>query len=142
MSITGLPISNSSDIIPDPISWTFTIEKSADGAFDLVATADIKKGWYLYSQDNTDEGPVPTSFTFNESSNNTLLRSVSEKGELIKKHDELFEMVISKYKNKVVFRQEFESKVDKASISGYVTFMTCDGLRCLPPKDVKFNIGL
>ena len=77
---------------------------------DLVATADIKKGWYLYSQDNDRmKDPVPTSFTFSESSTNSMIQDVKEEGELIKKHDDLFEMVISKYKSKVVFRQRYKS---------------------------------
>jgi len=142
LSLTGLGLSSNNSTLPDPIKWTFTIEQAADGGYDLVATADIKKGWYLYSQDNTDEGPVPTSFTFNETTGNTLKDEVSEEGDIIKKHDELFEMVISKYKDKVIFKQRFETDNAQASISGYVTFMTCDGLRCLPPKDVEFNVSL
>ena len=142
LSISTNGMFSATKIIPDPIKWSFSVEASDDGTYDLVATADIKKGWYLYSQDNSDEGPVPTSFTFVESDQNALTDDVTEEGKLIKKHDELFEMVISKYQDQVIFRQKYESSDTKANISGYVTFMTCDGLRCLPPKDVEFNVSL
>ena len=142
LAITGINFSNTIDTTADPIQWSFEIEKISEGEYELVATADIKKDWVLYSQNNTDEGPVPTSFTFSKSSTNTLAQDVKEEGMLIKKHDELFDMVISKYKSKVVFRQLYKSTDSKANIAGYVTYMTCDGLRCLPPKDLDFNVSL
>lgn len=141
LSLTGLNFS-SHQTIADPINWSFAIEKVSEGEFDFVATAEIKKGWYLYSQDNTDDGPVPTNFIFSESSTITMAKDVKEKGQLIKKHDELFDMVISKYNSKVSFRQRYSSTDASAHIEGYVTYMTCDGLRCLPPKDLEFNVAL
>lgn len=142
ISIASLGFSNDETKAPDPISWTFTVEKVAEGTFEMVAVADIKKGWYLYSQDNGDDGPVPTSFEFSPSDQVTLTPDVSEEGDLIKKHDELFDMVISKYTTKVTFRQRYKSSDSTGTIKGYVTYMTCDGLRCLPPKDVDFNVSL
>lgn len=141
LALAGINLSIT-DTIPDPIKWSFEIEQVSDGEYELVATADIKKEWYLYSQHNTDEGPVPTSFAFSKSSTISMVKDVKEEGKLIKKHDELFEMVISKYKSKVIFRQRYKSKDTTANISGYVTYMTCDELRCLPPKDLEFNVSL
>ncbi len=141
LALTSLNFSTTSTI-PEPIKWSFEVDKVSDGEYDLVITADIDKGWYLYSQDNTNEGPIPTSFTFTESSTISIIQDVKEEGELLKKHDELFEMVVSKYKSKVVFRQRYKSTDEKATMSGYVTYMTCDGLRCLPPKDLEFNVSL
>ena len=71
-----------------------------------------------------------------------MLQNVKEEGKVIKKHDELFEMVISKYKTKVVFRQKYKSTNNTANIAGYVTYMACNELRCLPPKDLEFNVSL
>ena len=141
LALTGMNLSTTVTI-PDPIKWSFAVEKVSDVEYELVATADIKKDWYLYSQHNTDEGPVPTSFTFSKSSTTSMVQYVKEEGKLIKKHDDLFEMIISKYKSKVVFRQRYKSTDTTANISGYVTYMTCDGLRCLPPKDLEFNVSL
>ncbi len=142
LSLTSLGLINQSNTMADPITWTFSVEKVSDGTFDIVAVADIQKGWFLYSQDNGDDGPVPTSFEFSPSDKVTMTQDVKEEGELIKKHDELFEMVISKYKSKVTFRQRYKSSDATGAIKGYVTYMTCDGLRCLPPKDVDFNVSL
>lgn len=139
--LTGINLSTT-DTIPDPIKWSFNVEKVSDLEYVLVATADIKKDWYLYSQYNTNEGPVPTSFTFSKSPTILMLQNVKEEGKVIEKHDKLFEMVISKYKSKVVFRQKYKSTNNTANITGYVTYMACNELRCLPPKDLEFNVSL
>ena len=80
--LTGINLSTT-DTIPDPIKWSFTVEKVSDLEYVLVATADIQKNWYLYSQYNTDEGPVPTSFTFSKSPTILMLQNVKEEGKAV-----------------------------------------------------------
>lgn len=142
LSIASLGLPHENAVSPDPITWSFSVEKISDNTFEMVAVADIKKGWFLYSQDNPAEGPIPTSFEFSPSDKVTMTPDVKEEGDLIKKEDDMFEMVISKYKSKVTFRQSYKSSDPTGAIKGYVTYMTCDGLRCLPPKDVDFNVSL
>lgn len=142
LSIVGFGSHHNDAMTADPISWSFSVEKISDGTFEMVAVADIKKGWFLYSQDNPEDGPIPTSFQFSPSDNVTMTQDVKEEGSLIKKQDDMFEMVIAKYKSKVTFRQLYKSSDPTGMIKGYVTYMTCDGLRCLPPKDVDFNVSL
>ena len=45
-----------------PVSWDIKFNKVSDNEVDLVATAKIADGWYVYSQIlESDDGPVPTS---------------------------------------------------------------------------------
>ena len=50
--------------IEDPLQWSTSVEKVSDTEFILVATATIEEGWHLYSQDVPEDGPIPTTFTF------------------------------------------------------------------------------
>lgn len=137
----GHTIANPS-IDPDPVQWKFETIKVDDNHYRFTATAIVDKGWYIYSQFMGDDGPVPTTFSFTADQRVQLNEEVKEEGDLIKKYDELFEMEISKYSHKVVFVQDYTSEDSTGALSGTVTFMTCDNLRCLPPKDVAFKVAL
>ena len=50
-----------------PVKWVFEAKKISDTEYDLVATAKMDKGWYTYSQYIGNDGPVPTTFTFQKS---------------------------------------------------------------------------
>lgn len=121
----------------NPVSWSFELTSLGEDMYQMEATATIEKGWVLYSQSIPEDGPVPTEFEFAEGTQ--LVDEVLEKGEIIKEMDELFEMVISKYKKEVKFIQKFRSE-GKPTLKGSVTWMTCDGLRCLPPTTKEFSL--
>ena len=53
----------------DPVSWNLQFNKLAEDEVELVATATIDEGWYVYSQTlESDEGPIPTSINYEDSS--------------------------------------------------------------------------
>ena len=119
-----------------PVRWSFEIKKINNTEFEILATATIEKGWILYSQFTDDNGPVPTQFVIDEQ----VVR-FEEKTTSMKEFDPLFEVEVIKFKDKAIF-----SKIIKKSatgkVNGYVTFMTCDGAKCLPPTDVNFNLDI
>lgn len=121
----------------NPVHWTYELVDQGDGMYEFVATAKIDAGWVLYSQFNGEDGPVPTSFEFVTDAK--LVNAVEERGDLIKEMDPLFEMEISKFKKEVKFVQKLQSE-GKPTLSGTVTWMTCDGLRCLPPTTKEFKL--
>ena len=57
--------------IIDPVIWEFSQNKISESEVELQFKASIEEHWHLYSQFTgqyfSDEGPIPTSFTFNES---------------------------------------------------------------------------
>jgi len=125
----------------DPVSWDFSIIPLENNEFEFVAKATMKTNWVVYSQKNSGDGPVPTTVDFNENSDITFIETeVLETGELISVFDELFETQVNKYKHEVVFSRKFKSSVGSGNLSGYIEYMTCDGLRCLPPKPVDFDL--
>lgn len=124
----------------NPVSWTFAAEHVQGTKYVVTFTAEIKKDWVLYSQHIEDGGPIPTGFFFDENPSVELIGNVEEKSKSHTEMDELFEMEVTKFKNKAVFEQTVELKDKTAQIGGELEFMTCDGNRCLPPAIIDFNI--
>lgn len=127
----------------NPVSWTFEAEKKADNTYEVQLKAEIKEGWYIYSANlESDEGPVPTSLAFEAPEAIELIGSVKEDGKKVSGYDALFDMNITKYSDKVTFVQQIKLPGSNKSIKGSVEFMTCDNNRCLPPKQIPFEIKL
>lgn len=119
--------------IYDPISWETSFEQTSDSTYTLIATATIKEGWHLYSQQVPDDGPVPTAFTFNPSDNYKILGKTQQE-EGVTKHDPTFDMQITYFEKQAKFKQPILKKGELGTIEGNVNFMVCNDERCLPPK--------
>lgn len=128
----------------NPVKWSFTTKDAGNCQVDLILTGAIDDGWYSYSQFlESDEGPVATQLTFDQKAHFKLLGKAKESGDIIKVHDKVFDMELTKFKHKAVFTQRVEVSDPSQPIEGYITYMTCNDEMCLPPRDVdfKFTIG-
>jgi len=124
----------------NPVQWTFTSEYIGNDEFNLIATANIQDGWYTYSQEGADDGPVPTSFEFYEGDHYQLIGSAVESGNRKSAPEPAFGGIeVIKFSNTGIFTQKVKVSDVSKPIAGYVNFMTCDGELCLPPKDVDFE---
>ena len=127
-----------------PVKWKFDVEKINDTEFKLKYTATIDKGWTVYSQFTSEDGPVPTSINYEEMSGIELVGKASEKGAKKEGMDAYFGVNVVKILADKPFVIEQKIKVKDASkpIKGYVNFMACDHEKCLPPSDVDFSFKL
>ena len=130
-----------------PVKWSYEAKKVAEGPkgeiqYDLVLTANIQDGWYVYSQYlESDDGPVRTTFTFDENASASLEGKNVEDGHKYGGYDDLFGMNIIKFNGKPTFTQRV--KITKpTTLSGHVEFMTCDNEKCLPPVEIPFRFDL
>ena len=129
--------------ILEPVNWEFAYNKTGAMQYELIFTAKIDKTWHLYSQDIPDGGPIPTSFSINESDNFELVGNVEEMSEVEEKYDPSFDMVLKLFSDKAIFIQKVKIISDEpVTISGSVEYMSCDDQRCLPPKDEEFEFVL
>lgn len=126
----------------NPVKWTFEAVDAGNQEFDLILTAQIDKGWYVYSQKLPDDGPIPTSISLMSTEGITLLGEAKEEGHKKEGRDEMFDMYIVKYSDSLKLSQRIKLASGVKKVSGSVTFMTCDNNRCLPPKDVLFSLEL
>ena len=125
-----------------PIKWSFSTEQIGNNEYYLVYTAKADKGWTVYSQYTSDEGPVPTGINYEEKSGIKLEGKSTESGHKKEGPDKLFDnVVVIKYLYDKPFVIKQKIKVTDASkpVTGYLTYMTCNDERCLPPVDEDFK---
>ena len=126
-----------------PVKWTFEVEKVSADEYDLIITADIERGWSVYSQYlDAQQGPIPTSFIFDENANIQFIGETKELGNKHESYDETFGIKLVKFSRKARFVQRVRVYQDTDVVKGTLTYMTCDDTTCLPPEDVSFMIAL
>ena len=127
-----------------PVKWSFDASALGNDEYELRFKADIEKDWTVYSQHSNDEGPVPTYVEFEELNGASLVGESIEKGHKKEGYDKLFEVNVIKFVDDEPYTIVQKVKATDLSkpITGYLTYMTCDQTRCLPPKDVDFSFDL
>ena len=130
--------------ILEPVKWKFSTEEVSNNEHNLVFTASIDKGWTVYSQFTSDDGPVPTLLTYELKDGAELVGKGVETGHKKEGLDKLFDVNVIKFlaDEKFVIKQKVEVSDDSKAISGYLTFMTCNDKTCLPPTDIDFTFIL
>lgn len=131
--------------IYDPVKWNTAVEKISDTEYTLISTATIDKGWHLYSQDVPEDGPIPTSFIYDDEGGvfKIIGNTTEGKGEV--EFTKLFGdegMELKHFSKKASFRQRIEVVGDNTTLTAFVEFMVCDDTRCLPPKEVDLVFDL
>lgn len=128
----------------NPVTWTFSANKTADKTYEVHMTATIQPGWHLYSQAQPDDAiAIPTGITLNKNPLATFDGKIREVGKLEKFHDAKLDISANQYSGKVDFVQVVKLKANaKTNISGSVEFQTCNDEKCLPPKTVNFTIAV
>lgn len=122
----------------DKVTWTVTYNPSAQ---QIEFRAAISDGWHLYSQYiQNDIGPVPTTFVFEE---NTVVKwdGTVKEPTPIHEYDENFEASLDFFKNEVVFYRKVATG-SRGTVTGYITYMVCNEIMCLPPVDYNFTVTI
>lgn len=124
----------------NPVTWSFFAEKTGTDEYTITYSADVKPGWYIYSQHTDAGGPIPTAFYMNDDTVELVGEAVEE-GKKKEGIDDLFGVNVIKFSGLVLFRQKIKAKAG-TSVAGYLEFMACDDEQCLPPKEEEFEIVL
>lgn len=124
-----------------PVKWYFKAQALEDGTYEVVATARILEGWYIYSNSAPeDSGLQPTDVNF--TSPIDLVGSVSEAGTKIDSYQPETNIKVVKLANKARYTQRVRVKSSLDTLEGVVSFMTCTDNRCLPPQEIPFSVTL
>ena len=127
----------------DPVKWSFSAKKVADKTYEIHMTATVESPWSIYSQQTPEGGPLPTRFSFSKNPLVSLVGNVKEIGTIKKKFEEVFEVDVLYYKDKVDFVQTVKLRNNiKTNINGTLEYMACDDEQCLPPMEVPFSVSL
>jgi len=127
----------------DPVNWKFTSKKIADNTYEIHFTATIEDPWHIYSQNMVEGGPIPTSISFSKNPLVTLSGKPKEIGKMVEKYEDVFEMKVKYYSNKVDFVQVVKLKSNvKTNVNGAIEYMVCTNEECLPPQTKNFNVTI
>ncbi|MGK0386000.1 MAG: thiol:disulfide interchange protein [Patiriisocius sp.] len=118
--------------ILEPVKWESEVKKTGDDTYDLIFNAKIQNNWHLYSQNLPEDGPIPTTFTFqNDDKKFELIGDVNE-GESHSSFDKIFEMELSYFDHTAQFVQKIKVLDPSLTlISAGVDFQSCDDKQCI-----------
>ena len=119
--------------ILEPVKWIITSEKINSNTVELLFSAEIDKGYHLYSLTIPEDGPLPTVFTFEESKDFSLDGDIEEVIIPIEEYDDVFEMDIKFFEDKASFKQTIKLKSDDSNIPiiGEIAYMVCNDVGCV-----------
>ena len=125
--------------IYEPVKWETEVNKISETEIELISIASIESGWHLYSQDVPENGPIPTSFSYDlkDLEANLIGETIEEEGNEI--DDPVFEMRIKYFEDQARFVQKISLEKPVGSINASVEYMVCDDARCLPPTEDKLT---
>ncbi|MFH6767273.1 cytochrome c biogenesis protein CcdA [Gaetbulibacter aquiaggeris] len=128
--------------ILEPVKWSTSVEKVSDSEYKLISKATIESGWHLYSQNVPEDGPIPTSFVYDDFNGafKFIDNTSEETGQTI--DDPVFQMKIKFFEKSAIFIQKVEVLGEETVVNGLVEFMVCDDSRCLPPTEVELVFNL
>ncbi len=127
----------------NPVKWTFAAKKKSDKLYEVVATATLPKTWHIYSQLTPKGGPVPTKIVFKTNPLVMLDGTAKEAGAMKTVHDQIFDVDVKYYSDKVDFVQLVKLRTPATTnVSGTVEYMICNDEKCLPPTKQSFDIKL
>jgi thiol:disulfide interchange protein DsbD len=133
---TILPVAGQ---IYNPVSWKASIKHLDADEYQISYRATIEPGWAVYSQYlESEDGPVATSITYDNPELKFLGKAI-ESGHRKEGFDALFDMNVIKFTDEFLISQNVEIAAGE-TIKGYLTFMTCDDTKCLPPADFDFEL--
>ncbi len=124
-----------------PVKWSFSSEKISSDEYQLIFKAQIDKGWTVYSQFTSDDGPIPTSVNYDNPAVVKLIGKATESGARKEGMDNFFGVNVIKFLAEKPFIIKQRVKVIDTSkpLTGYIEYMACDHEKCLPPTDEVFT---
>lgn len=140
--VVGLTTIRAQEQVIDPVQWSAELKKGDTDSYVLSVTAETEPGWVIYSQFLSNDGPIPTTFGVDLPEEAQLIGGFEEPADGVYKMDEMFGMELLKFHGPATFVQKITSAASIEEINGTVFYMTCDDVKCLPPREVKFTAVL
>ena len=125
-----------------PASFSYKVKKIDKLHYELTIAVNILSPWHIYAQDAP--APVlPTTIRFTKNPLVELGNKPVAKGDLVTRHDEVFDADLKYYAGKVEFVQEITLKAPvKTSLTGTVEYMACTEEKCIKPAPEQFSVTL
>ena len=128
--------------ILEPAKWEHEVEQISDTEYNLIFTATIEDGWFIYSQKNLGGFAPQTFFEYRNQEANYQLTGITTEPDAKPKYDAIFDEDVIKFGSEVQFTQRI-LKLNKefSTIEVFVEYQTCNDEKCIP-GDHTFTINL
>ena len=124
----------------DPVAWSTSVEKIAEGEYRIDFKASIEEGWHMYDLGPYEGGPLATAFTFDPIEGYELVGAVTANKESVRQMDEVFEMEIGHYDGDVVFSQVVKAP-QGADVKCMVEWQACSDQCVNGEKEFSIKVG-
>jgi len=117
--------------IEEPVLWQSKIENIGENEYLLSFETNIAPGWHLYSQFSNPEGAIPTEFIFKQTSQYERIGNVEESPSIVA-FDKVFEMDLTYFNDRAVFKQKIRRLDDDLKIIEVeINYQACDDKLCI-----------
>ena len=124
----------------NPVKWTKSVKMTDAKNGVITFTANIDKGWHMYSNDTPDGGPIPLSIKWDKKEGVKLVGGLKHSKAPTTIDDEMFEMKVRQWEGTVSISQNFTTTADKYNIEGEVSYQACSDQGCVPGSE-QFNFN-
>ena len=142
LAAASLVVCAQQDDIKTPITWDNSFEMVSDTEAVASFTATIDNGWHLYSTQLPDGVPSPTVVVWDKISGLEPTGDLTPDHAPIEKVDEMFELTLSWWEQKVTLTQHFKvTDPSTVHLEGYVEYSSCNDETCIPPTKEPFTFS-
>ena len=103
-----LAITSFAQTAEDPIIIETSVKKISDTEYDVIFSAELHKGWYLYSQYNPEDASLPLEITIKEGEAGYKLIGKATEKDTFKKYSETWEKEEIVFKEKAIITQRIQ----------------------------------
>ena len=103
-----LTITSFSQTADEPIQIETSVQKISETEYDLIFTATLFKGWYLYSQYNPEDASLPLEITVQEGETGYTLVGKADEKAPFKKYSDTWEKEEIVFKDKAIITQRIQ----------------------------------
>jgi thiol:disulfide interchange protein DsbD len=127
-----------------PIKWEAAVMEYSSEEVMIEIRSLIDPGWHIYSQEqNIENGPIGTAFTFNPSGNYMISGKTRESKPISKTEQAFNNMEVLYFEGESVFTQKIIRQTSEAfDVSLDVTYMACSEEMCLPPETTELIVNV
>ncbi|MBQ8045710.1 MAG: hypothetical protein IJ269_05095, partial [Bacteroidales bacterium] len=126
----------------NPAQWKYDVKPTSENEAELVFTVTLDENWHIYSQHTDEMGPIGLSFSFDKSSDYTLVGGVNEP-KPHEEYDEMFKCTIRSFSGTVMFKQKIKINSAKDfTVKGIMSYQLCNDGSCIAPEDIDFAFNV
>jgi thiol-disulfide isomerase/thioredoxin len=126
----------SSETSSNPIKWTIKASSVDAARINVELTAEIERGWHLYSTEKVEGGPSPTRITLLPAQGLEIVGDIDSPAPH-SAYDPNFQVATESYEGSVTFKIPVKAAATTAGpgkLRLQVRYQSCTATICLPPQ--------